>query len=178
MLRRSVICPAKFAVIAKYVSERVSTIVVVTTLDMLSRTKTRTNAIYTLKTNSCPIFLQLATIPNSQQMTHAPHILQYHKPQWVCHSCSNYNVRLSKKKGSRTVRHEQMTNWRNLELDNMPSTPFGNQNKINFYVFITCDNSLATAQLTGWKPAAATRCYSASIGLHLLGARNGPGLQY
>lgn len=60
----------------------------------------------------------------------------------------------------------------------MPSTQFRNQNKINFYVFITCDNSLASAQLTGWKPAAATRCHSASIGLHLLGARSGPGLQH
>lgn len=63
--------------------------------DTLSRTKTRTNMTYTLKTNSCPIFLQLATSPNCQQMIHAPHILQYHKPQRVCHSCSNYNVRLS-----------------------------------------------------------------------------------
>lgn len=58
-----------------------------------------------------------------------------------------------------------MTNGRNLELDNIPSTQFRSQNKINFYVFITCDNSLATAQLTGWKPTAATRRYSVFTGI-------------
>lgn len=71
-----------------------------------------------------------------------------------------------------------MTNWRNLGLDNMSSALLGNQNKINFYVFITSDNRITTAQLAGWKPTAATRCYYTSIDLNLSRSSSGLCMQY